>query len=95
MNHNGGGIWYSAHMNPSAGSVHPGAVGGVTLHGLSVQVSMAPHVLKRPVNVFSGQQQVGTYEPGGKTTNKQPINLLYDGVGHYDLLVQHRPTSRL
>lgn len=62
---------------------------------LSAQVSMAPHVLKRPVNVFSGQQQVGTYEPGGKQTSKQPVNLLYDGIGHYDLLVQHRPTSRL
>lgn len=60
-----------------------------------MQVSMAPHVLQRPVDVYSRGQLAGSYEPEGKAATKQPVQLLFDGVGHYDLLCQRQPASKL
>lgn len=60
------------------------------------QVSVAPDVLQRPVDVFSDGRRVGAYEPSAKSAAaKQPVRLLFDGVGHYDLMFERQTASKL
>lgn len=60
------------------------------------EVSVAPDVLQRPVDVFSDGRRVGAYEPSAKSAAaKQPVRLLFDGVGHYDLIVERQTASKL
>mmetsp|Transcript_807 Transcript_807/g.2492 ORF Transcript_807/g.2492 Transcript_807/m.2492 type:complete len:252 (-) Transcript_807:2033-2788(-) len=64
------------------------------------ELSVAADVLARPVHVYdSSLQPITQYDPIEQTDNgdpQEPVSLLFQRLGHYDLLVPHeQPQSKL
>lgn len=62
------------------------------------ELSVATHCLQRPVEVFTygatGLQVMSTYSDP-KHEDAEAVNVLFNGIGHYDLLINRRQTSKL
>lgn len=62
------------------------------------ELSVAADVLKRPVHVYDNRlQPVTQYSPRETSDDdriRQPIFLLFQHLGHYDLLLKHDLTAR-
>lgn len=62
------------------------------------ELSVAPDCLSRPVDVYmngaTGLQVMSSYTSPdcGKS---EPVKVLFNGIGHYDLLIDNSPASRL
>ena len=62
------------------------------------ELSVAPECLSRPVDVYmngaTGLQVMSSYTSPdcGKS---EPVKVLFNGIGHYDLLINNSLTSRL
>ena len=62
------------------------------------ELSVAPECLSRPVDVYmngaTGLQVMSSYTSPycGKS---EPVKVLFNGIGHYDLLIDNSPASRL
>jgi len=62
------------------------------------ELSVVPDCLKRPVEVYmngaTGLQVMSTYNCTAETS-KDPVKVLFNGIGHYDLLISNSQVSRL
>ncbi|KAA6419944.1 MAG: hypothetical protein FRX49_10134 [Trebouxia sp. A1-2] len=62
------------------------------------ELSVVPDCLKRPVEVYmngaTGLQVMSTYSCTAETS-KDPVKVLFNGIGHYDLLVSNSQVSKL
>lgn len=62
------------------------------------ELSVSPHCLQRPVEVYmygaTGLQVMSTYEDA-KYDTASPVKVLFNGIGHYDLLVIRKQMSKL
>lgn len=69
-----------------------------TTWGGEPELSVSPHCLQRPVEVYmygaTGLQVMSTYEDA-KYDNASPVKVLFNGIGHYDLLVTRKQMSKL
>ena len=62
------------------------------------ELSVAPECLHRPIDVYmngaTGLQVMSSYTCS-KHSHKDPVNVLFNGIGHYDLLIDNSPASKL
>lgn len=62
------------------------------------ELSVVPDCLKRPVEVYmngaTGLQVMSTYNCTAESL-KDPVKVLFNGIGHYDLLVSNSQMSKL
>ena len=62
------------------------------------ELSVAPYCLDRSVQVYmyaaTGLEVMSTYT-NHKCQDLKPVKVLFNGIGHYDLLVDRQPSSRL
>ena len=62
------------------------------------ELSVAPDCLTRPVDVYmngaTGLQVMSSYTCS-KHSHKDPVKVLFNGIGHYDLLIDSSPASKL
>lgn len=62
------------------------------------ELSVVPDCLDRSVEVYmygaTGLQVISTYSCIGRES-KDPVKILFNGIGHYDLLVTNSQTSKL
>ena len=62
------------------------------------ELSVAPHCMHRPVEVYmygaTGLQIMSTYTDS-EHEDSAPVKVLFNGIGHYDLLVDRQQTSKL
>ncbi|KAL3161809.1 hypothetical protein ABBQ38_008901 [Trebouxia sp. C0009 RCD-2024] len=62
------------------------------------ELSVAPDCLLRPVEVYMngamGLQVMSSYT-SSNCGQKDPVCVLFNGIGHYDLLIDHSPVSKL
>lgn len=62
------------------------------------ELSVVPDCLNRPVEVYmsgaTGLQVMSTYS-GAEMISKDPVKVLFNGIGHYDLLFTESQVSKL
>lgn len=62
------------------------------------ELSVAPHCLQRPVDVYmngaTGLQVMSSYLDS-QYEGESAVKVLFNGIGHYDLLINRQQTSKL
>ena len=62
------------------------------------ELSVAPECLLRPVDVYmngaTGLQVMSSYT-STDCGERDPVKVLFNGIGHYDLLIDNSPVSKL